>query len=701
MKDTITQSMKKKFVLILLAAMPLFNYAQLSITTNTVATTLAQTIVGSGVSVGNANLKCGVHASGTFTDTGSDLGLAKGVILTTGYATDAGGPAVFANYNENSHGVPTYSDPALVGIGGTQAIYDVCILTFTFVPVCSSLSIQYVFGSEEYPKYIDSYNDAFGIFLSGANPSGGNYSLTNIATLPNGHNTPVSIDSVNGGYTTAEGATTGANAPIAASNPSYYVNNYSNSGGSTSPGANGDISYHGYTIPITSVASVNPCQTYTLEIAVADGGNGNYDSGVFIQAGSISCSSTPASASTPDNCNSSNGTATIVNAPSNATYSWSPGGLTTYSIGGLVNGSYTCVVNVPATSCTSATSYTIPVTVPSASVAPAGNVTISATQNNCGSSNGTASVSISGLTGTPSYTWMPGGDTATSSISGLAAGIYTCNVAIASCGVTTHTTVTATVTTITPPTPSVTSSAIAPSCSGNSGSAAISVTNTTATPTYSWSSGQTTGNISGVPAGTYSCNVTIPNCPSATHTTVVVVIPIGTNIVSPSFSLSPNTGNAPLSVTVTNTSAGASTYTWTFGNGATSNLQNPNAVTYSTPGTYSVILYASQGAGCTVPDTEIVVVSEANIIIPNIFSPNGDAINDLFTITGFGITNFDCVIYDRWGLEMFESTSVTNSWDGKNKRSAAVPDGIYFYIIKATDINLKANTYKGFVTLIR
>lgn len=204
MKDVITQSIKKKFILTLLAATPLLNFAQLSITTNTVATTLAQTIVGGGVSVGNANLKCGVHASGTFTDTGSDLGLANGVILTTGYATDAGGPAVFANYDENAHGVPTYSDPALVGIGGTQAKYDVCILTFTFVPVCSSLSIQYVFGSEEYPKYINSYNDAFGIFLSGTNPSGGNYSLTNIATLPNGHNTPVSIDSVNGGYTTAE-----------------------------------------------------------------------------------------------------------------------------------------------------------------------------------------------------------------------------------------------------------------------------------------------------------------------------------------------------------------------------------------------------------------------------------------------------------------------------------------------------------------
>lgn len=623
MKNTTTKQNVKKHLLVLLTQLPLFMFAQLSITTNTIATSLAQTIVGSGVSVGNANLNCGIHASGTFTDTGTDLGLSKGIILTTGYATEAGGPSVFANYNENTHGVPTYSDPYLTATGGPNAKYDVCILTFTFVPVCNSVDIQYVFGSEEYPEYINSFNDALGIFLDGPNPSGGNYTGTNIATLTNGHNTSVSIDSVNGGYSTAQGATT----TIPASNPSYYVNNYSNSGGSTSPGANGDISYHGYTIPITSSAAVTPCQTYTMEIAIADGGNGNYDSGVFIQGGSTGCSS----ASTP-------------------------------------------------------------------------SITASSTPSGCVGNTGSATVTVTNYTGTPSYAWSSGITQTTNTVSGLTPNTYTCTVSFPGfgCGSVYTQSISVTVSPSSVSVPTFSSSSVSPSCGNNSGGASVSVANFSGTPTYSWSpGGQTSSSISGLSAGTYSCLIGVLGCSSTTYTTIVVPVLNTGTVVSASFSVNPSTGNAPLVVTLTNTSFGASNYSWDFGNGNMATSIN-TTTTYTNPGTYTIVLAAYQGT-CSTIYTETVIVTEplSHMVIPNIFSPNGDQINDLFAVTAVGISTFSCEIYDRWGLEMFDSNQLTTSWDGKNKKNDTVPDGIYFYIIKAKGIDAKDYTCKGFLTLIR
>jgi hypothetical protein len=56
-------------------------------------------------------------------------------------------------------------------------------ITFLLTPTCATLSINYVFASEEYPEFATgTINDVFGFVLSGPNPSGGNYNQTNIAT---------------------------------------------------------------------------------------------------------------------------------------------------------------------------------------------------------------------------------------------------------------------------------------------------------------------------------------------------------------------------------------------------------------------------------------------------------------------------------------------------------------------------------------
>ena len=156
-------------------------------------------------------------------------------------------------------------------------IYDVSILQFDITPQGNTLQFNYVFGSEEYPQFVCSpYNDVFGFFISGPNPSGGNYSNQNLATLPNSA-LPVCINTVNPGVSgTYMGTTWNSGNCQSLSNSNLYNNNLSP--------VNPYIVYNGMTKLLTATAQVVPCQTYHLKLAIADVGDRIYDSGVFLQA---------------------------------------------------------------------------------------------------------------------------------------------------------------------------------------------------------------------------------------------------------------------------------------------------------------------------------------------------------------------------------------------------------------------------------
>ncbi|WP_242928315.1 gliding motility-associated C-terminal domain-containing protein [Pontibacter vulgaris] len=85
----------------------------------------------------------------------------------------------------------------------------------------------------------------------------------------------------------------------------------------------------------------------------------------------------------------------------------------------------------------------------------------------------------------------------------------------------------------------------------------------------------------------------------------------------------------------------------------------------------------------------------SDYIPANIFTPNGDGLNDYFEIPGlpsdFCTTTFRNIrIYNRWGKEVYRSDQNNFKWDGKN-----VNDGVYFYVI-----DFGASEYKGAVTLV-
>jgi gliding motility-associated-like protein len=87
--------------------------------------------------------------------------------------------------------------------------------------------------------------------------------------------------------------------------------------------------------------------------------------------------------------------------------------------------------------------------------------------------------------------------------------------------------------------------------------------------------------------------------------------------------------------------------------------------------------------------------------IPKAFSPNGDGINDSFTPLGHNFKDFDLIIYDRLGFEIFKSKDISVSWDGKLGNGTEAIHDIYFYVINVKDTTNKNHSYKGTISLIR
>lgn len=143
--------------------------------------------------------------------------------------------------------------------------------------------------------------------------------------------------------------------------------------------------------------------------------------------------------------------------------------------------------------------------------------------------------------------------------------------------------------------------------------------------------------------------------------------------------------------------SGATSWSWDFGDNTTSTQQNPTHQ-FPTAGTYTVILTVTNANGCIDMDTVIITVEEG-ILIPNVFSPNGDGINDEFFISSSGFSEYKMEIYDRWGVKIFESAEPNVHWDGHTSSGAACSDGTYYYILTAITPSQDYST-TGFVTLI-
>lgn len=217
---------------------------------------MADTIFGDGVTVVNATYTGDNNASGVYTNgdtvspgvTPSDTG----VILSTGNARDFsnrnGQYNQDTNQSSNMNGPDTVEGASDITSANT---YDAAVLDVDFIPTGDTMTMQFVFASEEYPEYTNSlYQDFVGVWVNDV------YVPMEIGSI--------NPETVNGG-----------------SNESLFIDN-------TGDAYNTEMD--GFTLTMTLTMDVDPGETNNIRIAIADVGDSSYDSNLLIAAGSVQTS---------------------------------------------------------------------------------------------------------------------------------------------------------------------------------------------------------------------------------------------------------------------------------------------------------------------------------------------------------------------------------------------------------------------------
>lgn len=206
--------------------------------------------------------------------------------------------------------------------------------------------------------------------------------------------------------------------------------------------------------------------------------------------------------------------------------------------------------------------------------------------------------------------------------------------------------------------------------------------------TYLWDSGENTQHANICPGDHWVEVTDIDGCMVKEDITIA---PIDLVLTPAEAIVECNLENLDVELEVT-ASGGTSPYTYLWSNGATANPLNLAL----NPGKYTVTVMDNNA--CTT-DTSFRIASVSSDCIPNVFTPNGDNVNDTWNLEDSYL--FDDVvvkIYGRFGKKMFESVGYDVPWDGKNKKGNPVPDGTYFYHI---ELGNGFDPIKGTLTIIR
>ena len=362
----------------------------------------------------------------------------------------------------------------------------------------------------------------------------------------------------------------------------------------------------------------------------------------------------------------------------------------------LAAGTYTLTIT-DGNGCTKTDNVTL--TDPQSLVVPAPTVTGISCANEA---NGIIQIIPAGGTQPYSYSWSPGGYT-TATVDSLGPLTYDITVTDANgCSVSVSQTLTAP--------PIITDSLIADStsCPGSSDGRII-VEAAGGTPgwlipyTYSINGGayQIENNFFSLTAGTYQINVMdSPGC--VLNNSVTVYQPSAMTVyINPQDSLIPLGTSIQLFSIIGNlTTQTINSYSWSPSTGLSCiDCPNPIASPYQNTQYNLVVNY---GKGCNATDSATIEVGRGpKVYIPNAFSPNGDNVNDYFSVYGTTLQSVGMTIFDRWGEKVFDSgTNQWATWDGTYKGVLESP-GVYVYYVRLVYLDGTQETKQGSVTLIR
>ena len=391
---------------------------------------------------------------------------------------------------------------------------------------------------------------------------------------------------------------------------------------------------------------------------------------------------------------------------SNLTYTWTggPGLVSPVNQANAIftaPGTYTLAVTNTITGCVSVTTNSAStITIYQNTVTPTVSAAAASSNSVIGCANAavtfTTNITVSGSS--LSYNWSTGANTPTINITTAGAYSFTVTDNSNGCSASTQFTVTGN----TSPPQNVNAGASVNIACGSS-TTALNGTSSSTNVSYSWSgpgsgsiiSGSNTASPVVGGTGTYTLTVTdnITGCQSTSTVSVTQAF------VTASFTADPTTGIAPLTVNFTNASVGATSYSWDFGDSQTSTQTNP--VNVFTTGTYTVLLTATSGTCTATATVQVVVEDGLTLEIPNVFTPNNDGTNDLFTIKSTGVKEISLQIFNRWGEKLYEFSGAKAAWDGLNTQGIKVPDATYFYFVKAYGFDNKEIEKHGTVNLFR
>lgn len=221
----------------------------------------------------------------------------------------------------------------------------------------------------------------------------------------------------------------------------------------------------------------------------------------------------------------------------------------------------------------------------------------------------------------------------------------------------------------------------------------------TSNATVTWNTGASGSTLTVTNAGLYVATASNA-CGTDSDAQQVTLSPL-----TASFTASPTVGTAPLTVQFTNTSAQAATNTWDLGGEGTSSSASPS-FTFTEPGNYLVTLVTTAD-DCVAEADELIIVTAPGpgttsvITVPNVFTPNGDRVNDVLVLDAVNIVSMEVFIYNRWGQKVNELKRVGEVWDARSMSGNLVPDGTYFYTLTAQGTDGVTHDLSGHITVVR
>ncbi len=617
----------------------------------------------SNFSASGGNFGTGELSYGYFNANGTSFPFQEGILLTTGKLNSSIGPN--SNFSDDTNGTSWTGDTDLNTALGLSNTFNASVLEFDFVPNANNISFEYIFSSEQYLLNPSSgqcnFTDGFAFLLKEVSAT----TYQNLALIP-GTTTPVRVNTVRGNGTICPPA-----------NEAYF--DAFNTGSYPT-------SYDGQTKVLTAQAVVTPGTLYHIKLVIADEGNGRFDSGIFLRAGSfISEKDLGADrliATGNPLCNAENLTLNATQTGATA-YHWfqdgNPVGTNTSTFNVTSAGTYSVDIDIN-TSCTLTGSIEI-------EYAP-NLVILKDVFDICDTNmDGLAIFDLATLQ-TQIFTSLPA------------------NFTVALFSSTTSTTPLPSSYTNTTPFQQVIYARIIniQNCYGNIPitlnvnvfsqiitDETIGICNNTPTnisaPSgflYSWNTSpiKTTQTITVINAGTYT--VTLTNSDGCTKTKTITVV---NSEVATITNIDVNDFNENLMVTISVTGNGNYNYSLDGINYQTSptfNLLNS--------GEYTVYVNDSNNCG-------VVFKTFYALSYPKFFTPNNDGYNDTWYIKNLskkGLENSTIYIFDRFGKLLKQIYPNKNGWNG-NLDGKPLQESDYWFVLELTN----GKTVKGHFSLIR